>query len=268
MPSSLRTVARLERLGSGDIPALLAHRDWMTPAPVMIWLHGRTVAKEIDPGRYLRWIRAGIAVCAIDLPGHGERYDARLQHPRQTLDVLAGAVGEIDAIVASLGDERFEGVFDRTRLAIGGMSAGGMVALRRLCDPHPFVCAAVESTTGWLDELYYPTLADHAGTPWGFAHDREQIAPLDAMQHIDRFRPIPLLALHSLADEIIPFASQRAFLNRLGAQYRQRACDPDLIEVVTWEQTGAPSEHAGFGRVSADAKARQVEFLAKHLAPR
>jgi len=34
-------------------------------------MHGRTANKELDPGRYLRLIRAGIAVCAIDLPGHG-----------------------------------------------------------------------------------------------------------------------------------------------------------------------------------------------------
>lgn len=265
MPSSLRANARLERFG--DIPVLLAHPTWDTPAGTVLWLHGRTVSKELDPGRYLRWIRAGLGVCAIDLPGHGERFDARLQRPRATLEVLAQAVGEFDQIVAALAEPRFGGVFDGSRLGIGGMSAGGMAALRRLCDPHPFKAASVEGTTGWLGELYHPTLAGNPGTPWGIDHPPAAIEPVDPMAHLATFEPIPLLALHSQADEIVPWASQRAFLDRLADHYRDLGADPGLIEVHTWEQTGAPREHAGFGRVSAQAKSLQVEFLAGHLAP-
>jgi len=72
LPSSLASRAKSVRFG--DVPALLAHPDWETPAPVVLWMHGRTVSKELDPGRYLRWVRAGIAACAVDLPGHGERF--------------------------------------------------------------------------------------------------------------------------------------------------------------------------------------------------
>src|SRR5262245_11172372 len=74
MPSALRANARWQRLGPSDIPALLVHPDWNSgqPAPMVLWMHGRTVNKELDPGRYLRWMRAGIGACAVDLPGHGE----------------------------------------------------------------------------------------------------------------------------------------------------------------------------------------------------
>ena len=76
MPSMLKKQARWERIGNNAIPALIAHPDWdsVEPVPFVIWMHGRTVSKELDPGRYLRWIRAGFGVCAVDLPGHGERF--------------------------------------------------------------------------------------------------------------------------------------------------------------------------------------------------
>ncbi|MBZ0173007.1 MAG: hypothetical protein K8E66_11540, partial [Phycisphaerales bacterium] len=71
LPKSVRDHARTARLGAHGLPALLAHPDWSTPHPVCIWLHVRRVFKEMDPGRYSRWLQAGVAVCAIDLPGHG-----------------------------------------------------------------------------------------------------------------------------------------------------------------------------------------------------
>ena len=261
-PKALAENARTVRLGP-DVPVLLAHPDWQTPAPVVLWMHGRTVNKELDPGRYLRWIRAGIAVCSIDLPGHGERYDIEFQHPRRTLDVLSQMLGEIDAVVEALAGPEYEtGVgplFDLDRMAIGGMSAGGMAALRRLCDPHPFLCAAVEGATGDLDALYFTR------DGWPVDHDPELVAPLDPAQHLDTFAPIPLLALHSEADKMVPYAGQLGFINALRAHYKAKNADPGLVKLVTWPETGAESEHAGFGRFANDAKNVQTDFLTEHL---
>src|SRR5690606_31340912 len=114
-PQALASRARTERLGPG-IPALLAHPDWQRPCPTVIWLHGRTVNKELDPGRYLRWIRAGLAACAIDLPGHGERLDPSYHTPERTLDLVEQGVAEIDHIVEALAEPRWSGVFDLDRL--------------------------------------------------------------------------------------------------------------------------------------------------------
>lgn len=264
LPRSLRDRSRAERL-AGDIPALLAHPDWTSPAPACLWLHGRTVHKELDPGRYSRWLRAGIAVCAIDLPGHGERHDEDLQNPERSLDTLERTIGEIDLVLDALQGGELAGLFDPDRLAIGGMSLGGMATLRRLCDDHLFKAAAVEATTGWLTELYHPTLEGHAGAPWGVEHPRDRLAMLDPNEHLDTWRPIPLLALHTEADEMVPWPSQRAFLDRLRERYREAGADPSQIEVQTWPETGAPSEHIGFGREAAKAKDLQAAFLARHL---
>jgi len=227
----------------------------------MLWMHGRTVSKELDPGRYLRWMRSGIATCSIDLPGHGERFDEGLQGPEGTLNLIGQAIGEIDDVLESLAATEHGGAFDLGRVGIGGMSAGGMVTLRRLCDPHGFSCASVEATTGSLARLYKP----ESGRPWLVDHPDERIAEVDPAQRLSGWRPIPLQVLHSEADKLVPYRTQRAFLDSLDATYRDKGADPALIEIKTWRETGAPSEHLGFGKVTAQAKASQLEFLSRHL---
>lgn len=255
-PRALATQARATRLAG--VPALLAHPEWQRPAPFVLWMHGRTASKEVDPGRYLRWIRSGIAACAIDLPGHGERAELGWDAPARTPDVLARVGQEIDAVLGALREPPFAGLFDERHAAIGGMSAGGMAALRRLCDPHPFRCAAVEATCGDLGALYAPGR-------WPIAHDPAPIAALDPSAHLDGFRPIPLLVLHTETDRVVPVDLQQSFIDRLRRRYQLAGADPGLIEVRLWRNTGAPEEHAGFGRFANEAKNAQVEFLARHL---
>jgi dienelactone hydrolase len=264
LPASLADKARTVRLRPGSIPALLCHPDWLTPAPTMLWMHGRTAYKELDSGRYARWLKAGIAAVSIDLPGHGERSGGAvgdLEGAAGTLAVLRQLVGEIDLIVESLADPVWQGVFDLDRLGIGGMSLGGMATLRRLCDPHEFRCAAVECTTGDLWSLYRP----EGPLPWGQCFDQSAVSPLDPLPRLTTFRPVPLLALHCEADRIVPWPLQLGFLTRLREDYAAKGADPALVEWKTWPTTGAPEEHSGFGRVSNEAKNVQTEFLARTL---
>jgi len=252
LPRALEARAHWQRLGASGIPALLVdpRDDDGPPPPVLIWMHGRTASKEIDPGRYLRLMRAGIGVCAVDLPGHGERFDAALQHPRHTLDLVHQMIEEIDEVSEALAAlDRF----DMKRLAIGGMSAGGMVALSRLCREHPFRCAAVEASSGsWAHQRHREMFE---GRP------AAEIAAADPIAHLDDWREIPLQAIHSRLDMWVPFDGQASFVEALRARYAQ----PEQIDFVIYDQTGAPFEHAGFGRLAADAKNRQRDFFTRHL---
>lgn len=190
--------------------------------------------------------------------------DAAMQTPERSLDLIEAGVAEVDGIVRALAESEWAGVFDFNRLGIGGMSAGGMITLRRLCDPHPptgFRCAAVEATTGNLGALYHPT----TGRRWMVDHPVDRIAALDPMQHLESWSPIPLLALHSEADAIIPVEGQRQFVEVLRERYRKAGADPGLVEWMTWPTTGAPEEHIGFGRVSNDAKNAQTAFFKRWL---
>lgn len=252
--------------GVPTIPALVCHPDWITPTPTMLWMHGRTANKELDSGRYMRWLKQGIAAVAIDLPGHGDRavgngewaeVPGSGEPGHQTLATLAQMISEVDHVVEALADPVFQGVFDLERMGIGGMSLGGMAALRRLCDPHEFACAAVECTTGDLWGLY----REDGPRPWGQTFPEQLVAPMDTLRHVETFRPIPLLVLHCEADRIVPWEIQRRFLDRLKDHYVAMRADPTMVRVRTWETTGAPEEHSGFGRHGNEAKNVQVEFL-------
>ncbi len=252
LPSSLKSQSRWERIGPTDVPALLVQPDWQADAahPTLIWMHGRTANKELDSGRYLRWMRAGFAVCTVDLPGHGERLDEALQDPTRTLEVVTQMSEEIDDIVNALPTH---GPFDTRRLAIGGISAGGMATLLRLCRPHGFACASVEATSGsWMHQRQRDMFRNL---------DDAQIATLDPLQRLRHWREIPFQAIHSKLDEWMSIDGQTAFVDAL----RQRYGHPDQIEFIVYDQTGAPYEHIGFGKKAAEAKNRQLAFLQQHL---
>jgi len=255
LPRSLQ--ARSETIRIGDIPALIARPEHGRATPAVIWMHGRTVYKELDPGRYQRWIRSGIAAVALDLPGHGERYSEEYHSPNKTVDLIEQGAPEIDSVLEWM---RLDGGFDMERVAIGGMSAGGMVTLSRLCSANPFVAACVEGTTGNLHGLYFPS-GGEPGRGWLVEHDEDKVNRVDPMHHLEGFRPLPLLALHNEGDEMVPISVQRSFLESLRRHYSNRGVDPGLVELHTFSETGAPQEHAGFGRRANDAKNLQLEFL-------
>jgi dipeptidyl aminopeptidase/acylaminoacyl peptidase len=257
-PKSLQPLTRTVRIPSRvaeEIPALLIHPDWKTPAPVVIWMHGRTAYKELDAGRFQRWLRAGVAACSIDLPGHGERFDSEMQSAESTLRMVRQGVAEIDSVIDGLADPIHAGAFDIDRMGVGGMSAGGIVALRRLCDPHAFRCAGVEGTTGSLEQM----------PMYESRHGRELLDAMNPIKHLETWRAIPLLALHSEADAWVPVAGIRSFVEALRARYRAAGADDSRVQLVTWPNTGAPHEHLGFGRVSNDAKNLQSEFFRRQL---
>jgi dienelactone hydrolase len=248
LPSSLLAHARFVTLGG--VPALVAtppEASAARPAPWLLWMHGRTVTKELDPGRYLRLLRAGIASVAVDLPGHGERLEPERQAPEAALGVIEQMAAEIDAVVAAT---RSVPELDPDRVAIGGMSAGGMATLVRLCRPHRFVSAIGECTTG-----------DLLGEPRFAETDPERASRIDPATHLERWREIPCLFLHNRHDEWVSCAAMERFVEKL----RARAKDPANVRLHVYDRTGAPAEHAGFGRHAADAKSRVTAFLEETL---
>ncbi len=248
LPSRLRE--RAHYCGLGGVPALLIEKD-ERPRPFLLWLHGRTADKETDPGRYLRCIRSGINVCAVDLPGHGERFDAQSQTAAAAMTVITTMAEELKGVLVDL---TRRGSFDLSRSAIGGMSGGGMAAICALTGQHPFRAAILEAACGaWLDAERASTLR------WPAA--LADIAQHDPATHLDGWREIPILAVHARGDRRVPFDAQMAFLNLLRDRYEH----PEAIEVFALDHTGAADEHVGFGKQSATVKAREVAFLTEHL---
>jgi len=249
MPESLRRISSTLVLEPG-VPALLVHPEEPLgegPVPFLLWLHGRTACKELDPGRYLRLARAGIGSCALDLPGHGERHDERSQHPRMALSIIEQAASELDDVMRDLGRR---GAFDLTRAAIGGMSMGGMIAMVRLTRANPFRAAIFEATSGSWHHQLDRQFADEAA-----------IEALDPIRHLDAWREIPIMAVHSRDDAWVHFKGQEEFIDALRARYR----NPEAVETMFLEKTGAPHEHLGFGSHANQVRLREIAFLRTHL---
>lgn len=245
-PSTLRRASHWCRLVDGTVPVVVMRPENRTadPLPFLLWFHGRTVTKEIDSGRYLRLIRAGIGCVAVDLPGHGERLDEAMHDGARTLDVVQQAAAEVDAILRDLA--QFD--LDMSRAVIGGMSAGGMAAILRGCSPHPFCGMLLEATIGdWESQRSRPM------------YQPDVVAKLNPIAHLSQWRDIPLLALHSELDEWVAIAGQRKFVDAV----RAKSSQPEKIELHAYPVTGAPHEHMGFGRMAGDAKQRGTDFVAK-----
>ena len=250
LPSSLLKISTIKTLANG-VPTLLVRPDEYQggPFPFLFWMHGRTAHKELEPGRYLRLARMGIGSCAIDLPGHGNRLERRLQSPEAVLETIELASMEIDDVLHALTElQDFE--CDIEHAAIGGMSMGGMVAMARLCRPHRFKAALLEASSGsWSHQNHRQFF------------DEEAVAMLDPIRHLQAWRDIPMLAIHSQHDEWVSWEGQKAFLDALRSQYTS----PEIIEELLFERTGAPHEHLGFGRFGHEARNGEVAFLTKHL---
>ena len=247
LPSRLREISK--EVTIAGVPCLLCCVD-DTSRPFLLWMHGRTADKELDPGRYLRYVRKGINICAVDLPGHGARFDETLQQASEARTVMLEMASEIDSILAGL---REYGSFDMKQACIGGMSAGGMATIQRLLAPHLFKLAILEATTGDFTSMRnFPLCKGLSPTDFD---------ALDPMKRLSFWNDIPVIAFHSKHDEWIPFDGQARFMNAL----KEKSEQPDSIEFVTFDKTGAPYEHIGFGRESAFVKEVQVEFVLKHL---
>jgi hypothetical protein len=260
LPRSLQAKSKHMLLGN-DVPALIVHPDldnkFLSPCPWVLWIHGRSVYKELDPGRYNRWVRAGIGTVAIDLPGHGQRFVEGAHSPSQTIQNLTQCLGEIPTILQSITDLN---IFDMTKAAIGGMSAGGMITTRHICNPHNFLGASIECTTGDLLGLYFPERPSESGL-WRIHHDRDEVEAIDTPTHIAKFKPIPFLAMHNKGDELIPHHIQSDFIQTLKQHYIDNQADPNTIKLITYENTGSIQEHAGFGKYASEAKDVQLDFF-------
>jgi dienelactone hydrolase len=247
LPSRLRECSLLQEIAG--VPCLLVRKD-DEQRPFLFWIHGRTADKELDPGRYLRCVRRGINVCAVDLPGHGQRFDEKLQARERILEVILQMSKEIDGVLDGLSSV---GGFDPNRAALGGMSAGGMAAITRLLEPHPFQAVVLEATGGAWEHLL--------GTPFSNGMSEKEFSSVNPMNRLDTWRDIPLVAFHCRHDAWVPFQTESDFIDAI----REQSPKPEKIELIGFEHTGAPDEHIGFGRDSAFVKEVQVHFLAKHL---
>ena len=280
LPVALRSRAVRARLGergdgeAGGVPVLLTHPSegwWETgerveAAPVVLWFHGRTVSKELDPGRYLRWSRMGVAACAVDLPGHGEREVETMQGAESTLRVAEQAAGEIAGGCVPLRGGGGGGGVGGGGGAIGGRGAGGMVTLIRLTGAGGTRYAAGGGEGVFAGAVIEASAGDFRVMEGHDFFVRERVERLNPIDHLDRVTDVvPLLAVHSALDAWVPASGMTGFVEALGERYATLGGSADDARVHLWEETGAPHEHMGFGRRTNETKQMENAFVAARL---
>ena len=238
-------LAHSKKILIGEVPALIGIPEDSSNPPWLLWLHGRTANKEVDPGRYLRLLRSGIAFCAVDLPDHGERAGPKKDDPTAVLDIVNQMTEEIDQIVDWM---NINTQVDSSRCAIGGMSAGGMSAIQRLTQVHNFIAASLEATTGnWESQ---------GSRPMFNLISRNVLKMISPMNNLDQWTPLHVLAVHSKNDHWIDYEGQRLFIEKI-----KSINEEFTVKLISYENTGAPFEHIGFGNKSSANKDTQVNFL-------
>ena len=210
------------RSGSDRIVGLLDQpraKRWM---PVFLFLHGQTSTKEETFAAALaqQFVRQGIAVCRIDLPGHGESSGNISEY------TYTGSLRAVEATVAWLQRKGFR------RIAVGGHSLGG--ALSYLYASQTSGIRAIISLNGVTDpwhihrRLYsskalknilrhgYADRIDHSGHPF-----RQNKVFFNDLAHYRSFSSIaknihcPTLILQGVEDETVALKEVKKFYQKL-----------------------------------------------------
>lgn len=206
--------------------------------PAVLFLHGARGSKDDVPGCVAdRLNHAGVALIAIDAPGHGDRASrgvgaeraeynrlARWNHYRQAGEELFAV---FEALQADPG-------INAERIGLAGNSMGATTAL--VAVGMGLSARAVLSIAGWAGfARWVPD--DPDSTALGEA--------IDPIVHAAAFPPRPVLLVHGTADDIVPIAGHRALYEVLLPHYSEHP--QDLLFVEHAGDHGTPSSVVRMG---------------------
>lgn len=193
---------RFEYTSRGDaVPGLLLlPAEGRGPWPLVLLVHGAGGSKEspyLDAAR-LPWVRAGVAVAAIDLPLHGERASAKLTEG--LLAGLAAPGGPREPHVALLWREFVRQSVHDLHRALDALATWREIDAER-------IAFAAFSLGAMLGALYAPTDPRLRAAALALGGGGFGPPELDPARHVARFAPRPLLFVNAERDERIPRAS-------------------------------------------------------------
>jgi len=211
----------LHLIAGGPAAAARARRR-----PAVIYLHGFTGCRDNHLDVRMGIADLGFVVASFDAPRHGERGQlpelwntCRQSFLPTFARVLAEASDDAVSVFRVLQrDPRVDG----ERIGIVGGSMGGMACLMTVprC-PGLKVAVSMAGTVDllrWIDETSGRALYDFAA---GTVDDelRALLSRYDAIHHLDRFAPVPLLLVHGGKDDIVPPRGQRELAEKLAPDY-------------------------------------------------
>lgn len=224
--------------------------------PVVVEIHGGPEGQELptfDPFiQYL--VSEGIAVAAPNVrgsTGYGKTY-THLDDVEKRLD----SVADIDYLVRHLVGE---GIADKSRLAVTGMSYGGFMTLSCATRLPDLWCCAIDSVGMYNLESFLENTAEyrraHRETEYGsLAHHREILRAVSPIAKIDDIQA-PLMVIQGRNDPRVPAEEAEQVVGTL----QQRG---HTVEYICYEDEG----HGVTKLVNQlDCYPRMAAFLKKYM---
>ncbi|MFW5867933.1 MAG: alpha/beta hydrolase [Armatimonadota bacterium] len=208
---------------SGERIAATIHIPDGTPAPGVLMCHGFTGHRGEAHFLFVKAARsfchAGLSVLRFDFRGSGES-DGRFR------DMTIGT--EIEDALEALRVMRAEPGVDADRIALVGLSLGGLVAACTAARDGHVRALALWSAVADMEELIadrwqMPTEPDAEEPEYfehgafeigaGFLHDAVRVKPLE---EIVRYAG-PVLVVHGDADDVVPLDHARRYMHAVGS---------------------------------------------------
>ncbi len=220
----------------GDIPLLWAQPPGEGPWPLILWLHAFSWSKEDVGPQLVDLASHGFLALSWDLPQHGARSvearddikrRVRADLRRHFWPILAQGADETPRII----DWALAHFDVRSRVAIGGVSMGGDIAIAAAGIDRRIDRAAVAlATPDWL--------RPGSHEPQGIAGEAEWAAyrRLDPLTNLHHYAHRPAMLFACGADDRqVPPEGADAFVDALGELY---ADAPERLAVTREPETG------------------------------
>jgi uncharacterized protein len=194
--------------------------------PALIYLHGFTGCRDNHLDVRMGLADLGFFVVSFDAPRHGERGplpDLWNTCRREFLPTFARILAQTsDDALRVFHALRRDSRVDGDRIGIVGGSMGGMACLMTVprC-PGLRVAVSMAGTVDllrWIDETSGRALYDFAAGTID-AEVRTLLLQYEAIHHLERFAPVPLLLVHGGKDDVVPPRGQRELAEQLVPYY-------------------------------------------------
>lgn len=196
-----------------DITLYEVRPDQSRNAPMVIFLHEQGVNKDEYLELATSCAQAGYFCVLMDLPGHGERICAQTM---QSIEMVTAGSADIDLLLAYY---RLSPFADSSRFSLLGISMGGSVAYHyasfgKQSPSGMLVCSAAVD----FSELYAKgSMLEGKEQPptWDRETFLRYCETCNPINHMDRLRQIPLLAIYGSQDKIVNIDGIRSFADNL-----------------------------------------------------
>ncbi|MFC0189144.1 alpha/beta fold hydrolase [Fictibacillus aquaticus] len=204
------------------VPLLLAEKQEMKgrPAPLLIFAHGYTSAKEHNLHFAYTLAEKGFRVVLPDAPLHGEREPEDIaKRDMKFWDIVLQAVQEINHLSEYFSEK---GLVVPGKIAVGGISMGAITTYGVLSQNREIAAGIALMGTPALEEFAKWQVEQLKNRGWTVPFTESMLQDvyhtlrsLDVTVNTEHLNDRPLFMWHSKCDAVIPFQHSQAFYEQL-----------------------------------------------------